>query len=413
MRLAGRLARPSRKAPEVPLGSANQVNDRYLTEGQEGWHLHTGGVVDVLVQNNYAEYGVVLCWGNKGRQVVIAGNIARFMWDYSYGAEGGENHIFSNNISVNSAVAGIMSLYWGEKMLVAGNLVIVRHEPFDPALADFPFEEKGKVREAHPETAFFGQFLRFHHGPPNPEDIYGTGSSLVTGNLFVNELANRPSSVSIENGRDMMLSGNNLINGMIRAQCKAIQVKLTADDTDEFASSDTLGEDEEFRVERRITDAQANRVTITGNEFISRQPGDKSVLIMNGGLSSVIVRDNVFRKESSHIRFTPEQVALEQSDRPRYMLYAVDRSSDRELSNARPEVAITLAASSPVYAILQGNIIQGWKRAIVADASQSRERTPVFVVTGNSTEGKVEVDSHTRTAKPSADGNLKLTKTSS
>ncbi|MFH1498349.1 MAG: right-handed parallel beta-helix repeat-containing protein, partial [Verrucomicrobiota bacterium] len=81
---------PSRKGGEVPLGSANQAF-RDIKPGEAGYNRHTSGAFDVSVQDNYAEYGNTLAWGNKGRQVVIDGNIARFISDYAYGSEGGEN----------------------------------------------------------------------------------------------------------------------------------------------------------------------------------------------------------------------------------------------------------------------------------------------------------------------------------
>src|SRR5690606_39960137 len=108
---------PSRKHPKVPHGTANVVHRDVELEDPK-FVPHTRGIYDVMVQNNYAEYGTVLCWGNKARQVVVDGNTARCMFDYAYGSEGDENVIYSNNISINSCVAGIMSLYWGEKMLI-------------------------------------------------------------------------------------------------------------------------------------------------------------------------------------------------------------------------------------------------------------------------------------------------------
>ena len=381
---------PSRKAPQVPAGSAKQTHDRYLTQTDDGWHTHTQGAFDVTIQNNYAEYGVVLCWGNKGRQVVIDGNTARFMWDYAYGAEGGENHIFSNNISINSAVAGFMSLYWGEKMVVTGNLIIVRHEPFDPELAKMPFDKKGHVAPGHPEAAYFGQFLRFHHGPPNPEDLYGTGSAIVTGNLFVNELANRPSGVSIENGRDLMISGNKFVNALLRVHSEVTRVQIDATDTDEFASSQTANPAQAYRQVSRVSENQASHITIQGNEFISRQPGDKPVIIVNGSVAHAVLRDNTLRKETPHLTFTDQQIAREQSLSPRYMLYAIDDPDHRELSNDHPPVALTLAPSTPAFALVEGNLIRGWARSIQATTPPTPGDPPTWIIQGNFIDGTID-----------------------
>ena len=399
---------PSRKAPAVPHGSANQVHHRDLVEGEDGWHPHTQGAFDVLIQNNYAEYGVVLCWGNKGRQVLIDGNTSRFMWDYAYGAEGGENHIFSNNISINSAVAGFMSMYWGEKMVISGNMIIVRHEPFDPELAKMPFDKKGQLTEGHPEAAYFGQFLRFHHGPPNEEDLYGTGSAIVTGNLFVNELADRPSGFSIENGRDMMISGNKFINAMIRVHGEVTRVKAEATDSDEFASTASIESDVDYRTVSRVSPSQGNRVTIVNNEFISRQRGDKPIVIINGSVDLAVVRDNTIRKEESHLRFTDEQIAMEQAQSPRYMLYAIDAPDRRELSNANPPVAITLAPSTSGFALIEGNLIRGWEQAIQTIPGGVEDGQPNWVIRGNFVDGRIEDASSRSTTDDPARGNVAL-----
>lgn len=388
---------PSRKAPRVPLGSADKVY-RGLNEGDEGWHLHTQGVFDVHVQNNYAEYGTVLCWGNKGRQVLIEGNIARFMWDYSYGAEGGENHIFANNISINSAVAGIMSMYWGEKMLITGNLVVVRHEPFR------------EERAGRTEAMYFGQFCRLHHGPPNAEDRYGAGSVLIADNLFVNELATRPSGISVEGGRDVLISGNKIINGMIRKHDELARIKLDAKDSDEFESQKSTTDDgQPFRLERRVTADQSSRLTVMDNEFISRLPGDKPVIVVNGTISSAIIKGNVLRKEASTARVTAEQKALEQSKPPRYMLYSVDNFDNRDLTNSTPTCAIQVKADTPLSSIIQDNIIMGWAQAIDA-VNLLPDQPSTFLIRGNITDGETTVTGESANTKQHVQDNTKLGK---
>jgi|GEM_PF-1047494 len=370
---------PSRKAPRVPHGTANVVH-RLIKPGDPGYVPHTHGAFDVLVQNNYAEYGTVLCWGNKGRQIVVDGNIARFMWDYAYGSEGDENTIFSNNISVNSAVGGFTCLYWGEKVLITGNAVIVRHEPFQPGLT------------RHAESTYMGQFIRIHHGPPNPEDKYGLGSMVISGNLFVNELADRPSGISIEAGRDVLFTHNKMINGVIR---KAEEVRAKPPegktDVDEFASQQLMqSASGETLVMRRLIGADVSRVTITGNEFISRQPGDKPMVLIDGSVSSAIVKDNVFRKEKSHLRFTEAQRELEKA-LPRYMLYVQDHPEKREYTNSQPATAIGIMPITPGLSVVQGNVITGWKKAITMENASGKGRS-VFVLKGNITDGAISVD---------------------
>ncbi len=356
---------PSRKAPRVPLGTADTVH-RGSRESDPDYVPHTIGVYDVFVQNNYAEYGTVLCWGNKSRQTVIDGNIARFMWDYAYGTEGGENVIFSNNISVNSAVAGFMSLYWGEKLLITGNLCLVRHEEFVPELAG---------RE---EGIYFGQFVRLHHGPSNPEDRYGAGSVEISGNLFINELSDRPSGISIEGGRDVRVANNKIVNGLLRKSDELVFVKPGEKDTaDEFTSgAEKVGED---TVAERRTGANLSRLTVMGNEFILRQPGEKPQVMVNGTVSHAIVKDNVFRKEESTARFVPEDLEREKTP-ARFQLYAVDDRVRRDLRNAEPAAAVVVAPRTPCAAVVTGNITDGWSTPISTDGAPD---TLKAVIDGN------------------------------
>jgi hypothetical protein len=374
---------PSRKAPKVPLGSA-RVAQRGPKPGDAGYIPHTQGVFDVMVQNNYAEYGTTLCWGNKGRQTIVDGNTARFMFDYSYGTEGGENLIFSNNISINSAVGGIMSLYWGENLLITGNLVIVRHEPFIEEYA-------GRA-----ESTYFGQFVRLHHGPSNPEDKYGTGGVQITGNLFVNELYNRPSGISVEAGRDVLISGNKIINGQIRKHEEFGKVEKGDAGKDEFASQVAVKPEEKVQTERRVG-ADSSRVTITGNEFISRQLTDKSCVIIDGTVSSAIVKDNVFRRENSIITFTDKQKEAEKGA-PRYMMYSADNLTNPDLTNSSPTAAVDIAPFTSTTAIVQGNIIEGWKDSVKA-SNTSPQGNATFIVTGNITDGTINVAKADRTTQ--------------
>ena len=356
---------PSRKAPRVPLGTADTVH-RGSREGDADFVPHTAGIYDVFVSNNYAEYGTVLCWGNKSRQTVIDGNIARFMFDYSYGTEGGENVIFSNNISVNSAVAGFMSLYWGEKVLITGNICLVRHEEFDPR---FCTRDRG---------LYLGQFIRLHHGPQNKEDRYGAGSVEISGNLFINELADRPSGISIEGGRDVRIANNKIINGLVRKADELVFVKAGEKDTaDEFTSgADTVGAD---AVAERRTGANESRLTVTGNEFILRQSGEKPQVMVNGTVSRAIVKDNVFRKEESTARFAPEDLEHEKTP-ARFRLYATDDRVRRDLRNAEPAAAIVLAPRTPCAAVVTGNVTDGWSTPISTDGAPD---TLKAVIDGN------------------------------
>ncbi|RRJ95696.1 right-handed parallel beta-helix repeat-containing protein [Opitutaceae bacterium TAV4] len=388
---------PSRKHPRVPHGTANIVYRGLPADGEPERSPHVNGSFDVLIQNNYSEYGIVLCWGNKGRQVIIDGNIARFMWDYSYGSEGGENVIFSNNISINSAVAGFESMYWSEKLLITGNLILVRHEPFDPTLTE------------RPESTYFGQFIRLHHGPHNPEDKYGVGSATITNNLFVNELADRPSGISIEAGRDVLVTGNKIINGLLRKADELSLVKETDAnrDMDEFVAQRTVRKEDgvPYRLLRWVG-TDASRVTVTNNEFILRQPGDKPAILINGTTSNAIIKDNIIRKETTYLTFTDAQRETEKG-RPRFMMYSEDDFANRDLTCATPATAIGIDPITPLTAIVQGNIIQGWPRAITAQNTTPDARQ-TYIITGNTTDGTIQTSGPDTRTTVKNDANITL-----
>lgn len=394
---------PSRKAPRVPLGTANVVHRGVKLE-DANFFPHTRGSYDVLVQNNYSEYGVALCWGNKSRQVLVEGNIARYMYDYSFGSEGDENAVFANNISINSSVAGFSVLFWGEKLVFTGNIVLVRHE--EPYVKEFA--RLNKAGQPLRQSFYSGQFMRLHHGPPNPEDKYGNGSVIVSGNLFVNEFAERPSGICIEAGRDVLFTGNKVINGLLRKYDEVERLKAAdvANDSDEFASQSVAKKEEGEIVERRRVGTDLSRLTVTSNEFITRQAGDKPMVVVNGSVSSVIIRDNVFRKEEPYLKFTDEQLAREK-ELPRLMLYSDDNLDAREYTNSKPDTAISIAPFTSANFVVQGNFIQGWKKSITANNTAVAGKSS-FVVTGNTVDGAISADGDAaRTVKNVAD-NIEL-----
>lgn len=327
---------PSNK-PELPRGSST-VAIRSLKPGMDGYDKITSGVYDVLVQNNYAEYGNTLVWGNKGRQVVIDGNIARFISDYAYGTEGGENIIFSNNISINSTAGGIASMYWGEKLQITGNLIIVRHEPWDK---DWSWWD-------HP-SKYLGPFVRLHHGPKNPEDQYGSGSTLIANNLFINELTQRTTDLSIQEGRDVTVMGNKFING-------------------------------------RVSKVNAGKLTVIDNEFISRLEYQPTCIDVSKGADVVIVKGNVFRKEAIRVKTTQEESQSELNDVP-YFLFNEDDGEDQPDPVDAP--AIKLAASVKFFGSVQDNLIYGWKQAIKGELKHVEAS---MVVSNNTTEGAVDIE---------------------
>jgi len=351
---------PSRKK-NLPRGSANVVY-RDLKQGDPGYNKHTSGAYDVLIQHNYAEYGNTLCWGNKGRQVVIDGNIARFIADYAYGTEGGENLVFSNNIAINCTAGGIASMYWGEKLLITGNQVITRHEPWDSEYSWWDDPSK-----------YLGLFVRLHHGPSNPEDRYGAGGTQISGNLFVNELTTRTVQLSVQAGRDVLISGNKFINGAINK----------------------FGE---------------GRLTIMDNEFVSRLPFEPATIFVKPmGTRMTIVKGNVFRMEPSVDTGTAEEKRAEANKVP-YFAFTGDDKVGMESEEANIEgdaAAITLTTNVPFFGLVEDTFIYGWKEAFYG-LVRSNVNEATMIVQKNTTDGKIHVNDESQRAKLKLDGNLEL-----
>ncbi|MBC2595223.1 right-handed parallel beta-helix repeat-containing protein [Ruficoccus amylovorans] len=335
---------PSRK-PYLPRGSST-VAKREVKPGESGYNPHTSGAFDVLVQNNYAEYGNTLAWGNKGRQVVIDSNIARFISDYAYGSEGGENLVFSNNISINSTAGGIVSMYWGEKLLITGNLIMVRHEPWEEEWSWWDSPAK-----------YLGPFVRLHHGPSNEGDMYGSGTVMITGNLFSNELSTRTTDISIQAGRDVTVSGNKFING-------------------------------------RVNKFGPGKVTVMDNEFVSRLEYDPlSVNIMPRGSDMVIVKGNIFRQEAP-IMPTDEQLASSEASKVPYFLFTDDdpnaEAEEGAVTGDMP--AISIEANGPFFGLVEDNAIYGWIDAISGQIRSNVAGASILVLK-NTTDGIITVDS--------------------
>jgi hypothetical protein len=351
---------PSRKAPRVPLGSSDKVI-RGLDPQQEGYSPHLAGTYDIQISNNHAEYGRTLAWGNKGRQVIFEGNVSRFMTDYSYGVEGCENVVFANNTSINARSVGIMSMYWGDKVVITGNLILVRDEPYLQEFSAFP-EQKD----------YWGGLLRFHHGPTSKEDAaagsrYGAGKVIVSGNLLVNELHDQVRGIGIEGGRDVLISGNRIVNGWVRKG----------------------GEGD---------------LSIVGNEFTSDLPVAHGIVSVQSGTEQVIVKDNV-------MRFTGGKGAVAE---PRQILpggtdEAQAVQKDEALQAALPAIFNAVTPKSPKLLLIEGNVIQGWKDAIQLTAA-AREGDPLrFIVRGNSLDGALRITGLPQFYRSVVTDNLDLT----
>lgn len=344
---------PSRK-PALPRGSST-VAIRQIKPDSVGYNKHTSGVYDVLIQNNYAEYGNTLAWGNKGRQVVIDGNIARFISDYAYGTEGGENIIFSNNISINSTAGGIVSMYWGEKLQVTGNMIIIRHEPWEPEWSWWD----------HP-SKYLGTFVRLHHGPADKDDMYGAGTTFISDNLFISELTQRTTDLSIHHGRDVTISGNKFINGKIN----------------KFGDG---------------------KLSVLNNEFISRLDFDPSTISVVRGAEMAIVKGNVFRKEKNINKTTEKEQQSELNDVP-YFLFTENENTEESGSNTDAP-AISLSSAIKFFGLVEDNFIYGWKESVKGDFGRNKNAS--LIVRNNTTDGKVQVDGG-ESAKMKVEKNMSL-----
>ncbi len=365
----GGLPDPSRKAPSVPLGSSkiairdldientslSYYKDELAKIGASGvvlddknsnaeqWHTSLSGTYDIQIVNNYAEYGRTLAWGNRGRDVIFAGNVSRFMTDYAYGVEGCENVVYVNNISINSRSAGIMSMYWGDKLVLCGNMVLIRDEPYRP--------EFGWLAD---QSGYWGGFFRFHHGPGNADDYaagsdYGSGTAIVSGNLFVNELTDRVRGVSLESGRDVTISGNKFVNGCIRK-------------------------------------SGTGTVSVLSNEFVSYMPVEHQVVSVGG--NEMFVSGNVMRYIGGGKRMQLKEMAADGTDA------AENALDDEKLAEKLPAVYMKLPHRGGILKrlIVKGNTIAGWTDASMRlefPALPPRTVKPDVLIRDNDVEGAI------------------------
>lgn len=358
---------PSRKAPGVPLGSSTKVI-RGLGPKDDGYSAHLAGAYDVQISNNYAEYGRTLAWGNKGRQVIFLGNVSRFMNDYSYGIEGCENVVFANNVSINARSVGIMSMYWGEKLVISGNLVIVRDEPYIQEYSAFP-EQK----------AYWGGLLRFHHGPKTPEDTaagsrYGAGKAIVSGNLLVNELHDQLRSIRVEGGRDVTITGNRIVNGWV------------------FKSGDARNQ------------CSGGDVTILNNEFTSDLPLPHGIVGLGSGTGQAIIKDNVMRFSGGSSKAAEvRQVASDGKDE------AEAATQDEKLQVAQAAISNLAGAKTMTLLVVEGNVIQGWTGDAIHLHAVARQADPLrLIVRGNSVEGAIRITGQAAWYRSAVANNLDL-----
>ncbi|WP_269522574.1 right-handed parallel beta-helix repeat-containing protein [Coraliomargarita parva] len=285
---------------------------RDLKRGDEGFNNFTQGEYDIIVANNYAEYGQTLSWGAKGRKIIFQGNIARFMTDYAIGSEGGEEVIFNGNVVTNGYTAGFVCMYWSDKLVFSNNIVMVKDEPIEMEYSTYSTPEP-----------YQGNFIRLHSAGPNYKS--GAGQTLITGNLFVNELKDRPRNINIAGSRDVTISNNKFVNGGIR------------------------------------TKGGTGRVLVLGNDFRMNIPYEEQWLRIAEGVDEFIFRNNVVKSEAP----------LENRSPTEWLMIAG--------TSARRDEA-------PKTRMIEENVIEGFPKAVAVRVS-SEDVKDKILVSNNRTDG--------------------------
>lgn len=184
--------------PSGPEAASTVV--RTMKLGDPDYASHMTGTYEVICYGNYGEYGKTLAWGRKGRRVIVTGNSARYTYDLAFDAEGCEEVIFSNNLSMNSKAGAFGVFYSNSGTSITGNLVVT--------------EPKG-------HEIYQGQFARLHsaHGVSSKRTI-------ISGNLFINKLA-EPRFLRVDLTNDLLITGNSFINGGIKTSRYAVGGSVT------------------------------------------------------------------------------------------------------------------------------------------------------------------------------------------
>ncbi len=218
----------------IPADSAAVVQRGVPPDSPE-YSEHTTGVYDVSILGNQAEYGRTLAWGSKARNVIMSDNIARYMTDMAYDTEGTGKVVIANNIAINSKYFGIGCYFWGDSILITGNLVLV---------------------EPDGDPKFQGDFLRLHSATTKR---FGNHRVLITGNQFIAR-EGKPRVLTIEACKDVNITSNKIVNGRIHL--------------------------------RDISE----ELTIASNEIVNDLPGNYNALQAAPGIRRLFVKDNTIRR---------------------------------------------------------------------------------------------------------------------
>jgi len=279
---------------------------------------------------------VTMCWGSKGKNIIINGNMARYMEDYAYGSEGGSHVVISNNIAVNGGNWGIAVYFWSESVVVTGNQVLILDEG---------------------EEVYKRNFMELHG--PGKMGNFGAGKAHVSGNLFVNEVraplicgwSNEPWSgvskgsamrmVVFESCRDVNISDNKFVNGGIG------------------------------------TIEHTGRVVIANNDFEIDYPYEPRCITLRAGMVEGVVRNNVFRR-------VPRMVVADDDGKAK-------PAADVERGAAMPkEPAILAMAMGGRTRVVEGNYIDGWTRGIMCYAD-TKDKPARFIVRNNTLSGDLSL----------------------
>lgn len=305
-------------------GNTAELFLRDVKPGDEGYDKETVGAYDIFVHDNYAEYGVTMCWGSKGKNVLIDGNMARFMEDYAYGSEGGQRVVFSNNLAINGGNWGLAVYFWSESVLVTGNQILIRDEG---------------------EPRYRRNFMELHG--PGKQGNFGAGKAHVSGNLFVNE-SRTPVVCGWSNEPWTGVSRDSAMRMLVIESCRDVNI------SDNKFVNGGIG-----------TVEHSGRVLIANNDFEIDYPYEPRCVTLRAGMVEGIVRNNVFRRVPRLV------VGADDGAKP-----AADAARGAAMAK---EPAILALAMSGRSRVVEGNYIDGWARGIMCSADTTDEPARLIV----------------------------------
>ena len=164
-------------------------------------------------------------------------------------------------------------------------------------------------------------------------------------------------SIRIEGGRDVLISGNKIVNGWV------------------FKSGDARNK------------CSGGAVTVIGNEFTSDLPVPHGVIGLGSGTDQAIVKDNVMRFTAGQPAVTaPREIVQTNQDE------AVSTHPEEKLQAALPAISNLSGARTMTLLLIEGNVIQGWVGEAIDLSAVRRDSEPIrFIVRNNSVEGAIRL----------------------